>query len=68
MSLEKLGKVLLKRQIIMLLDKTHSLTLTEIFNGLPEETKSLISEKILIDTLVEMLKEGKLAIMHLKGE
>jgi len=67
LSLEKLGKTLLKKQIITLLDKTHSLTLAEILNGLPDETKSLINEKILIDTLVEMLKEGKLAVIHLKG-
>jgi len=67
LSLEKLGKALLKKQIISLLDKTHSLTLAEILNGLPEETRSVINEKILIDTLIEMLREGKLAVMHLKG-
>ena len=71
MSLEKLGKATLKNAIIRYLDSTHSATLTEIISHLPEEIRSHIipedRDKVIMEIIDEMIRNGELALMRLKG-
>ncbi|MFQ6081603.1 MAG: hypothetical protein ACE5OW_08050 [Candidatus Bathyarchaeia archaeon] len=71
MSLEKLGRLVLKQQILEILDKTHSATLSEIVSGLPEEIRASIAEdreRVILETLLEMIRDNVLALIHIKKE
>jgi len=71
LSLEKLGRLILKQEILEVLDKTHSATLSEIVSSLPEEIRASIAEdrdKIILETLLEMIRDNVLALIHVKKE
>lgn len=71
MSLEKLGRLILKQEITEILDKTHSATLSEIVSSLPEEIRTSLAEdreKIVLETLLEMIRDNVLALVHVKKE